>query len=222
MTTIPLPEFRPVPEVSLTARDLFMSRDDRPLFENLSFTLTPGRVQQIEGPNGSGKTTLLRIMCGLILADEGEVEFNGQSIRAARLEFQDQLAYLGHLHGIKEELTVIENLRFMLNLFSSQDSNHDMLELLETVGLTGFEYSQARTLSAGQRRRLGIARILLSDAAIWVMDEPYTAMDRKGIKMVETLISAHCQRGGIALLTSHQSMALSHLSETPVLLGGQS
>jgi len=221
MTTIPLPEFRPLPEVNLTARDLSMSRDDRPLFENLSLSLNPGRVQQIEGPNGSGKTTLLRIMCGLILADEGDIEFNGQNIRTARLEFQEQLAYLGHLHGIKEELTVIENLTFMQKLFSSQDSDHDLLALLETVGLAGFEYSPARTLSAGQRRRLGIARVLLSDAAIWVMDEPYTAMDRKGIKMVEALISAHCERGGIALVTSHQSMALAHLSETPVLLGGQ-
>lgn len=198
-----------------------MSRDDRPLFENLSFTLNAGRVQQIAGANGSGKTTLLRIMCGLILADEGDVEFNGQDIRAARLEFQEQLAYLGHLHGIKEELTVLENLNFMQKLFAGQGSNHDLLALLDTVGLAGFEYSPARTLSAGQRRRLGIARVLLSDAAIWVMDEPYTAMDREGITMVEALISAHCERGGIALLTSHQSMALSGLSETPVQLGCQ-
>ncbi len=198
-----------------------MSRDDRPLFEDLSFTLKSGRVLQIEGPNGSGKTTLLRIMCGLILADQGDVEFNGQNIRSARLEFQEQLAYLGHLHGIKDELTVQENLTFMQKLFANHDSNHDLSTLLETVGLAGFEFSPARTLSAGQRRRLGIARILLSDAAIWVLDEPYTAMDRMGIKVVESLITAHCERGGIALLTSHQSMALSHLSEPSVHLGGQ-
>lgn len=190
-----------IPPHGLAARGLACVRDDRILFENLDFDLTPGQILQVEGHNGSGKTSLLRILCGLALPAEGTVYWNGQDILQDRLRYQAELAYLGHAHGVKAELTALENLRLSLAL-----RNHpplDLAEVLARVGLRGFEDVPARALSAGQQRRVSLARLLLSQAQVWILDEPFTSLDKAGIAYVESLLAEHEARGGMAALTSH-------------------
>ena len=165
------------PASRLEVEGLSMMRDDRSLFEDLSFSVGAGQILQIEGRNGSGKTTLIRILCGLILPDAGTVRFNGQDIGHSRLDYQASLSYLGHHYGLKEELTVMENLRFLLALSGVHPAPARIAEVLEQVRLAGYEWTPARAMSAGQRRRLGFASLLLRDTPLWLLDEPYTALD---------------------------------------------
>lgn len=188
-------------------------RDDRVLFTGLNFAVDPGGVIQIEGPNGCGKTTLLRMVCGFVLPDEGEITWGGEEIQSIRPEYQSSVSYLGHTSGIKEDLTAGENLHVARRLAAI--SAMEPVEALEAVGLRGFETAMVRTLSAGQRRRVALARMLVSDAPLWVMDEPFTALDPRGVKMVEGMLMNHCQRGGIAIITTHHPV---DLGDQPVTL----
>ncbi|MDH5570842.1 MAG: cytochrome c biogenesis heme-transporting ATPase CcmA, partial [Gammaproteobacteria bacterium] len=177
------------------------------------FILTPGHALQIEGPNGSGKTTLLRLLCGLRLADEGDILWDGQSIFEERSEYLANLAYIGHAHGVKGELTPLENLAMAQSLAAS-NSLMSAEQALEKLGLFGFEDVLSRTLSAGQRRRVALARLLMNPVPLWILDEPFTAIDIHGQKQIETMITEHVLRGGMAILTSHHPLDLSkdHLS----------
>lgn len=199
----PAPESAPVP--ALAVRGLAMSRDDRDLFSDLSFAVETGEIVQIEGANGSGKTTLLRILCGLLLPDAGTVYWQGAPIDRTRSAYQADLAYLGHLHGVKDDLTAEENLAMAMAL-SARRASAEPHALLERVGLRGFEDAPARSLSAGQRRRVAFARLLASAAPLWILDEPFTALDRAGREMVEQMLETHCLAGGLAVLTTHHSM----------------
>ena len=188
--------------VSLEARDLECVRDDRVLFSQLSFTVRPGEVLQVEGHNGSGKTSLLRILCGLLLPNEGEVLWCGQPVNRVRSEFLGELSYLGHHNGIKAELTPLENLRFAATL-SLRKAETDPYAVLARFALRGFEDVPCRTLSAGQNRRVGLARLLMSRGLIWVLDEPFSSLDRKGIGDLEAIFEEHVGNGGIIVLTTH-------------------
>lgn len=186
----------------LHTRNLSCERGDRRLFTSLSFTLDGGRVLQIEGPNGSGKTSLLRVVSGLLRPDSGQVFWQGKPIQAQRNKYLQEIHYLGHLPGIKPELTPAEILRFAAAWHGGKPGlNIDAA--LERVELYGFEDEPAATLSAGQRRRISLAGLLVSQARLWILDEPFTTLDVSGSAILEQLIEAHVQNDGCVIMASH-------------------
>lgn len=201
------------------ARNLAFSRNDRYLFRDLEFDLDPGQVLQVEGHNGAGKTTLLRILCGLTLPAEGEILWDGENIRNILTDFNTELAYVGHLAGLKEDLTPYENLEVTWS-FVRRREGIEPIDALDRVKLPpGHEDNPVRTLSAGQRRRVALARLLLSDAKLWIIDEPFTALDRDGRRLVEELVSEHAGNGGMAVLTTHHSVDLEGCSVVNLQVG---
>lgn len=190
-------------KAQLSIHDLACVRDDRILFEGLNFSLEKGQLLHINGHNGSGKTSLLRILCGLSLAESGEIYWQGDPIDNQYDSYLNELNYIGHHPGIKADLSALENLQTARAMSSQPLLNIDLDEVLDTVGLYGFEDIPARQLSAGQKRRVALARLWVSSAKLWILDEPFTALDKKGIKMVEDKLLEHADNGGIAILTSH-------------------
>ncbi len=190
----------------LQAKQLTCIREERILFDELSFDIFPGDIIQIEGPNGAGKTSLLRILAGLSRPYNGDVYFNDQPIANNRDEFHQQLLYLGHLPGVKSELTAEENLSFNLKMAGYNDA--PLTDVLAKVNLTGFEDHPAGHLSAGQHRRIALARLWHSDAKIWIVDEPLTAIDKRGVAELEQLFLHHADNGGCVILTTHQDLQL--------------
>jgi len=187
---------------ALSIKNLSCIRNDRLLFEQIDFCLHPHQLLQINGHNGSGKTSLLRILCGLSLAETGTIYWQGQDIDDQLTEYNSQLNYIGHYAGIKDDLTALENLRISQALRVHR-TEVDLDDALDRIGLFGFEEVPTRQLSAGQKRRVALARLLVCPAQLWVLDEPFTALDKIGIKMVEELLMTHVEAGGIVVLTSH-------------------
>ncbi|NMP29125.1 cytochrome c biogenesis heme-transporting ATPase CcmA [Rahnella sp. SAP-1] len=187
------------------ALNLSCVRDERTLFSGLSFTIEPGEIVQIAGHNGAGKTSLLRILAGLASPDEGEVTWQGQNTRRQRELFHQQLLFLGHQPGIKSVLTAYENLAFYYDV-SNGDAAQAIYQALEQVGLLGYEDVAVAQLSAGQQRRVALARLWLSDALLWILDEPLTAIDKDGVAALMALFEHHALRGGMLLLTTHQDL----------------
>jgi len=196
---------------SLAVEHLQCIRDDRVLFEDLNFGLSEGQLLQIEGHNGSGKTSLLRILCGLSLPTEGRICWNNQDIEEIQSSYWATLAYIGHAHGVKAELTALENLA-MARALAVTPTSIELADALAQVGLYGFEDVPTRTLSAGQQRRVALARLLVSEAQLWILDEPFTALDKAAIRMVEGLLDAHAKQGGMAVLTSHHAVSCRYAS----------
>jgi heme exporter protein A len=189
----------------LEARDLACLRGERLLFKQLNLTLRPGKILQIEGPNGAGKTSLLRILAGLMQPWEGDVLYQGQSIQRDRTHFLSELAWLGHHSGIKADLSPHENLRFTQMLLGHRDEAA-IEHALAVVGLTAHAQQPCRQLSAGQNRRAALARLVLSNAPLWILDEPFTALDRAAIAELEQRLVAHAAQGGMIVLTTHQPL----------------
>jgi heme exporter protein A len=189
----------------LSADKLTCIREDRILFDELSFDVQPGEIIQIEGPNGAGKTSLLRILAGLSRPYAGIVNYRATDIDQCRDEFNSDLLYLGHLPGVKNELSAEENLSFNLMINGYQD--YDTSAILAKVHLDGFEEALAGHLSAGQHRKTALARIWHTDCDIWILDEPFTAIDKKGVEELEQLFLNHAQRGGCVILTTHQAFS---------------
>lgn len=195
----------------LSADKLTCIREERILFDELSFDICAGDIVQIEGQNGAGKTSLLRILAGLSVPYSGQVLLNhaqqAKNINKCREEFHQQLTYIGHNPGIKGEMSAQENLEFYLSLHGLDETIAE--STLEKVNLTAFEDSLASHLSAGQHRRIALARLWQSNTPIWILDEPFTAIDKQGVKNLEALFVEHAQRGGCVILTSHQDLTIS-------------
>lgn len=183
-------------------------RGDRRLFSGLDLTLEPGTLLHVRGRNGSGKTTLLRTLCGLFTPDAGEVRWRGESIRALAEDYRRELLYFGHLNGIKSDLTGIENLSIAARLDGDPVGIDDVWQALERIGLRGFEDLPTRMLSQGQKKRVALARLILSRARLWVLDEPFTALDVEAVALLQGLIAEHVAGGGLAVLTTHQEVPL--------------
>jgi heme exporter protein A len=183
-------------------------RDDRLLFNDLSFTVADAEVLQIEGPNGSGKTSLLRIICGLRLPEAGQVMWQGKSISSNREDYYANMVYIGHLPCIKADLTVMENVRSLLDTRSLTLSNVVIEAALAKVGLASYEDVQGKALSSGQRRRILLAFIELARAKLWILDEPLTALDVQGVDLMESMILEHRAAGGSVVFTTHHGMQL--------------
>ncbi len=195
----------------LAVKHLQCIRDDRVLFDDLNFGLSEGQLLQIEGHNGSGKTSLLRILCGLTLPTEGIVYWKNQDIQDIGPSYWATLAYVGHTNGIKADLTPVENLA-MAQALAATPISVDFDDVLDQVGLYGFEDVPTRTLSAGQQRRVALARLLVCKARLWILDEPFTALDKAAIQMIENLLDTHAKKGGMAVLTSHHTVNCTYAS----------
>jgi len=194
-------------DLLLEAEALACIRDDRVLFEGLGFRLGNGELLMLEGRNGSGKTSLLRILCSIRLADAGEVRWCGTEIQRLGPDYHLQLSYVGHRDGIKQDLTPEENLR-MARALGAPNPATGVLDALEHFGLRGFEDVPTRTLSAGQQRRVALARLVATEAPLWILDEPFTSLDRHGIGVFESVMAAHLDRGGMIVMTTHHRVAL--------------
>lgn len=194
-----------MPTLTLTLENLACERGENRLFEGCSAEFHSGDWVQIEGHNGIGKTSLLRILVGLALPTEGRVLFNGEPMLSQRESYYASLFYLGHQAGVKPELTPWENLRFYQKLSGLPLSDEALWTALEKVGLLGREELPCSHLSAGQNRRVALAKLWLTTAPIWVLDEPFTAIDKKGVADLTALIEQHCERGGLVIFTSHQT-----------------
>ena len=180
----------------LRVERLGCERNDRTLFSGLSFDLKPGELIQVDGPNGSGKTTLLRTICGLLPVDEGKVYWCGEPIHKNRFDYLSQLIFVGHKHGIKDELTAQENL-CIDQLLSGQRSSISADQALTQLGIEECRDQLCRQLSAGQRQRVALARLLVSIGKLWVLDEPLTALDQVAQNTVRDLLSNHLDDGGV-------------------------
>jgi len=191
----------------LEVRDLECVRGDHRLFSGLNFSLQGGELLYLRGSNGSGKTSLLRTICGLLTPAEGEVLWKGENIRSQRDEYHGALTYLGHLNGAKGELTAFENLRISCALSGLAVSEDEVYDALARIGLGGREDLPTQVLSQGQKRRVALARLLLSrQGGLWVLDEPFTALDVGAVDQLAKLIEAHLQKGGMAIFTTHQAV----------------
>ncbi len=199
--------------------DLECIRGDRRLFTGLGFSLDAGELLHLQGHNGSGKTTLMRMICGLVAPAAGEVRWKGENIRHQREAFHRDLLYAGHKSAIKGDLTGVENLLVACRLAGVAVDEQAAWEALERMGLRGHEDLPARVLSQGQKKRVSLARLLLSRAALWVLDEPFTALDKAAVAFLEGVIREHLERGGMVVLTTHQAVPLTAGAAKTVRLG---
>ena len=189
----------------LEVRELECVRGDHRLFKGLNFTLQQGELLHLRGSNGSGKTSLLRTICGLMTPADGKVLWKGKDIHSDREEYNRGLTYLGHLNGIKGELNAIENLNYANSLSGIKKSENEILDALERLGLAGREDLPTKVLSQGQKRRVALARLLLTDSEIWILDEPFTALDVHAVELLSDLIVNHVKSDRMAILTTHQT-----------------
>ncbi len=190
----------------LEAAELTCIRGDRRLFRGVDFTLESGELLHVAGTNGSGKTTLLRMVCGLVQPVRGEIRWQGSPIGQLGEAYFKCLTHLGHANAIKDDLSCRENLLVSTTLSGAMAASEPLEEALEKMGLSGYGSVPARVLSQGQRRRLALARLLLSNTALWILDEPFNALDTAAVESVRTAVKRHVDRGGMVILTSHQDV----------------
>ncbi len=195
----------------LEVSNLECVRGDRRLFAGMSFSVKSGELLHVQGPNGSGKTSLLRMVCGLVSPVQGDICWGGENIRILREDYFKDMTCLGHLSGIKEDLTALENLRILMELSGRGVSEEALVAALARMGLAGREALPAKVLSQGQKRRVALARLVLCSLALyrtrlWILDEPFTALDVAAIAVVQTLLSQHLHNGGMIILTTHQDL----------------
>jgi heme exporter protein A len=184
-------------------------RGERLLFSDISFSLPPGTFLQLTGPNGSGKTSLLRILCGLMMPERGEIRWQGADIRSLAEEYSRSITYIGHRTAVKEELSSLENLRISSGLAGFELNRVEAQESLSTLGLAGRENLPARFLSEGQRRRSALARLITCNTKLWLLDEVLASLDRAAGILIESVIGEHLNKGGIAIVSTHQELHIS-------------
>jgi heme exporter protein A len=189
----------------LNLENLFCTRGERELFRDFSLFLEPGEILQIAGPNGSGKTTLLRIICGLFEAESLSLKWGGESVDSA-LRYADELIYVGHRGALRSYLSVAENLAWLASLDDVEVKPEDIDSVLKQLNLDGYHDELVSNLSAGQRRRVSLARLELSGAKLWLLDEPFTALDHAGVEILRDWVDHFVEGGGSVILTTHQQV----------------
>ena len=195
--------------MSLQAHRLACTRGDRILFRDLSLSVASGNALWVRGSNGSGKTSLLRLLCGLAYPDEGEVHWHGKNVRATRAEFGASLAYIGHAAGLKDDLLAWENLSLGATLSGNSVTRNQAIDALEQTGLADEADLPVRVLSQGQRKRVALARLhLSSERPLWVLDEPFTALDHAAVDALRATLGRHLSTGGAVVYTTHQEINL--------------
>jgi len=218
--TDPRPAADPGPLPVLAAVGLACRRGDRLLFQGLEFTVQPGQIVWVRGRNGQGKTSLLRLLAGLSAPAEGKVTWGGVPLREAGAGFQQRLVHLAHANALKEDLTVLESLQFLARLHGRDGPAAGLLDALRLLNLHSRRDAPVRTLSQGQRRRVALARLLIEpSASLWILDEPYDALDADGSAILDEVLGAHAARGGSVVLTSHVPLAITRPAPSVLTLG---
>jgi len=203
---------------TLEVIDLACERGDHRLFSGLSFSLSSGELMQVQGENGKGKTTLLRALCGFVQPVEGGVRWCGRDVGECAEEFHAEVCYLGHLNAVKDELSALENLQLSAGLAGVPLGEKAALDALRRMGLRRKEHLPVRVLSQGQRRRVALSRLLVVDAALWILDEPLTALDVGAVDLMQELIGEHLSKGGMTIFTTHQPLHVAGFETRALLL----
>lgn len=199
--------------------DLVCVRGGRRLFQDLSFSQAAGELLYVHGPNGSGKTTLLRTLCGLALPEAGEIRWRGRNIRRLGEEYHREMAYVGHLNGVKDELSAFENLRVVGRLAGADACDERAMAALHRLELSACAELPGKVLSQGQKRRVALSRLLLAPRTLWIMDEPFNALDVKAVAMIQDILSEHLDNGGMVILTTHQEVEITAHRARHIRLG---
>lgn len=194
----------------LIVNNLSCQRGYKLLFENLSFELNSGEVLKVSGPNGSGKTSLMKILAGLSSFETGSIDYDDTKINSERYNLD--FLYLGHLAALSPELSCLENLKYTMRL-GNDSLDLDFSDALKKVGLEKFENELVSKLSAGQKKRIALSLLFITQSKVWLLDEPFSALDSKAIKIIETRVEDHCNSGGICILTTHQECNIKNLKE---------
>ncbi|UTF60698.1 cytochrome c biogenesis heme-transporting ATPase CcmA [Gilvimarinus sp. DA14] len=198
-------------QIELRLHDLTCVRDDRVLFTQLQYNCCAGSVLQVLGFNGAGKTTLLHTLAGLMTPSSGTITWGGEAISGNR-DYYRSMFYLGHQAPVKAALTVAENVQWLAQLRGQCPTSAALASALAQVDLEAYHDTSCGSLSAGQKRRVALAQLYLSDSPLWILDEPFTAIDKEGVGRLQQLLREHAERGGITILTSHQALALDDLN----------
>jgi heme exporter protein A len=194
----------------LIVNNLSCQRGYKLLFENLSFELNSGEVLKVSGPNGSGKTSLMKILAGLSSFETGSIDYDDTKINSERYNLD--FLYLGHLAALSPELSCLENLKYTMRL-GNDSLDLDFSDALKKVGLNKFENELVGKLSAGQKKRIALSLLFITQSKVWLLDEPFSALDSKAIKIIETRVEDHCNSGGICILTTHQECNIKNMKE---------
>jgi len=194
----------------LIVNNLSCQRGYKLLFENLSFELNSGEVLKVSGPNGSGKTSLMKILAGLSSFETGSIDYDETKINSERYNLD--FLYLGHLAALSPELSCLENLKYTMRL-GNENLDLDFSDALKKVGLEKFENELVGKLSAGQKKRIALSLLFITQSKVWLLDEPFSALDSKAIKIIETRVEDHCNSGGICILTTHQECNIKNMKE---------
>ena len=202
----------------LEVSNLACSRGDHQLFSGLSFKLRPGQIMQVQGENGSGKTSLLRALCGFMMPAEGKITWHGTDIRNLDEAYYAEVLYLGHLNAIKDDLSALENLRISAGLSGTELNENEALTALRSMGLKRRELLPTKVLSQGQKRRVALARLLVSGAALWILDEPLAALDVRAVLLIQELVTDHLRRQGMVIFTTHQPLEIAGFEMTRLSL----
>ena len=195
-------------------------RGDNQLFNDLSFSLKPGTLLYVHGPNGSGKTTLLRTLCGLTLEEKGEIHWENENVKSLGEDYLRHVSYFGHLNGLKDELTGLENVRFSIKMAGLDIGDDAISDVFHRLGVEVCQDLPTKVLSQGQKKRTALARFLLLKTKLWILDEPFTALDVKAVVLLQNILTEHVAEGGMIVLTTHQEVEFEGIKVDHLHLGG--